>query len=256
MNYIKAEIGRKPVYIFDNHATALEAWADYLRISNPSQPPLLLTFDSHTDNCMAFRRYASAKTQTSEECFALMDELCSKINYRDPKSVSDAVALLNNDEHIRAAVAAKILSGGFVVCEPNGQVWRQADGIFEIECGCLPTCQRMPCTDDCTRPLADHALEDVLMNEYLHLITERIPYFGYGDVLDAPYILDIDLDYFRTKQAIKPCSHSLFYKLIQNAKAITIAREPRFVAIERLDNDLTADVLEPLLLEHIRAALP
>jgi len=49
------------------------------------------------------------------------------------------------------------------------------------------------------------------------------------DIKSIPYVLDIDLDYFRTIKSLTPDDPSAFHDLIRRAVAITIATEPDYV---------------------------
>lgn len=46
--------------------------------------------------------------------------------------------------------------------------------------------------------------------------TDRVP-----AVETEPYVLDIDLDYFHSEDAIEPGDAATFYRLVRNAVAVT-----------------------------------
>ena len=77
------------------------------------------------------------------------------------------------------------------------------------------------------------------------------------DHLEAqPYILDIDLDVFHSRQAIEPADRTTFYRLIRNAVAITVATEAECVEDLKFDGEtIDAEFLLARLMEHIKAAL-
>lgn len=52
---------------------------------------------------------------------------------------------------------------------------------------------------------------------------------------DRPYILDIDLDYFKGEASVNPADPSLFLKLIRDAAAVTVCRERDWVRLLNLD---------------------
>lgn len=105
------------------------------------------------------------------------------------------------------------------------------------------------------REHSDLAIESDYLTTKLNLITEVCEELGFENIFSRDLILDIDLDYFRTKKAIAPDTPSVFYHLIQHSLAVTIAEEPRFVAMERLDEDLTSDYLKGRMLQHLNIAL-
>lgn len=79
---------------------------------------------------------------------------------------------------------------------------------------------------------------------------------GLGTINNNKYILDIDLDYFQTKKSITPSTTAVFYKLIRNSIAITIARECSCVESCRLEGEtIDCNYLLEKLLEHIKKAM-
>ena len=66
----------------------------------------------------------------------------------------------------------------------------------------------------------------------------------------SSYILDIDLDFFRTAKYINPNKKEVFYHLIRQAKIITIATEPDYI-----EKGITADYLLSKILYHIEEAM-
>jgi len=102
----------------------------------------------------------------------------------------------------------------------------------------------------------DQVLESLYLNDQLSLAQEMFASVGHGALLHAPYILDIDLDYFHTDQSIRPNDLGTFYRLIQGAAGITIATEPWFVMDGRMDGaNITSDELLDIVMNYIYAAL-
>jgi hypothetical protein len=60
-------------------------------------------------------------------------------------------------------------------------------------------------------------------------------------IVEGPYVLDLDLDYFRTLKSLSPDDSVVFYRLIRNAVGITIATGANYVKQTRLDEDLTSE---------------
>lgn len=103
---------------------------------------------------------------------------------------------------------------------------------------------------------ADVAIEASHLSECLSYGDEMIVALGHGEgILKSNFILDIDLDYFRTCQALNPSDASKFYELVRSAYAITIATEPSFVESCRFDDSVAADSSLEILLDHIQKAL-
>ncbi len=70
------------------------------------------------------------------------------------------------------------------------------------------------------------------------------------------YILDIDLDYFRTEKSIKPSDNSTFYSLIKDALCVTIAREPSCVEDLKMKREsINSKFLQETIISHIEKAM-
>jgi len=79
---------------------------------------------------------------------------------------------------------------------------------------------------------------------------------GIDHLESKPYILDIDLDAFHSRQAIEPADRTVLYCLIRNALAITIATEAECVEELKFDGEaIDADFLLARMMEHIQAAI-
>lgn len=107
-------------------------------------------------------------------------------------------------------------------------------------------------SEEDTRRHSDLAIESEYLEAKLKVADEICRALGQLDFMKGKYILDIDLDYFRTEKSITPKDARTFYELIRNAEIITVALEPNFVALERLSGEtITSDFLLLRLLEHI-----
>lgn len=78
---------------------------------------------------------------------------------------------------------------------------------------------------------------------------------GIQSIGDTPFVLDIDLDYFRSIKSLSPEDTTTFYCLIRDSVAITIATEPNFVKDIGIDDDLTSDLARAAVMAHIQEAL-
>lgn len=283
------EFGGKDVYVFESHNFALIPWAE---ISNSlTETPYLITLDYHTDTHHAFQSEAYHSANGDYEAARVIrTKLCGLIDKTKPHSVFDAAVRLRHDEHIHAAICAGIVSHSFSIqyMDSLGTTSREQearfermrndpaaifrgeipdaappfsynvpdDGMFVVPNGCAIGCPRAPHTDECIVPHANQALEDVFLQDKLDCIQLMSCTSGLGTLQERPYILDIDLDYFRTRRAAQPLTTSVFYQLIQHAAAITIARESLCVEMLRLPGeDISSEELQSQVLSHVQKAM-
>jgi hypothetical protein len=68
-------------------------------------------------------------------------------------------------------------------------------------------------------------LESSYLSDQMGWAQEMASCVGMPELEKCPYILDIDLDYFHTSKAYAPDNPATFHRLIQNALAISIAKE-------------------------------
>lgn len=284
----KHYINGKSVYVFEDHNWALLPWAE---ISNSlSSIPYLITLDHHTDTHPAFLNYAYWESKQKSEIAAILRaEKCAKINKNDTDSLAAAINQLRHDEHIDAAIKSNIITHSFSIQYSNsaGTLSREEEHYIErnhsdimarirgeihrpippfnysipegrmflIPNICAVNCPRGPHTDECTLDHVNQALEDIFLEDKLSHITQMSITSGLGNPNSRPYILDIDLDYFKTLRSAIPLTNSVFYSLIKKAAGITIARETDCVEMLRLEGEtITSDQLEGIILNHICAA--
>ena len=294
-------IASKEIYTFENHATALLAWAAYRRTA--SSAPILITLDDHTDTCVAFVDKLSLEVAThdlkTEEFFKLVDDEARKIDFMSPDTVTLAVEALSHDEHIDAAIRANIIRNAFVICnaERSGTLSVEEEAyetsrspLNRLRCPdlvplpepCRPFSYEMPAngcfivgskhgrielfckTDSANKRLNyDRALESDYLNAKLVVAREMAANIGITDLLREDFILDIDLDYFHSRKAVRPSDPAVFHELIRRSGVITIALEPDFIGdgdlqMDECDvetNPLNSEFLLAEILEHIAVAL-
>ncbi len=240
-------IGEKEVSIVDEHHHAMAAWAEIR--TRIEYAPTLITFDSHPDLHIAFMRHLRLAFD-SPKLPGASAPLVGDIKFDDPQKVDGAIQRLANDEHIDCARRAGIIGDVFVsLGVESGNV--RLPGVVVFDDGCVPWCRKKIHDDDCFRRHADHVIEGRLIRPRVKKILKRV-----GRRFDTfPYILDIDLDVFRTRKSAAPEDEETFHDLIRHATAITIAREPGCVESLRLDGEtITATDLEGALLDHIERA--
>jgi hypothetical protein len=278
-------INGKQVFISAKHHEVLHAWADYRR--KVAEAPIAITLDHHTDTIDAFRG-ADFDPDKLERNTALYEQFIREMDYRNPSSINDAIMKLRHDEHIDAALKTDILRKAFVICydayddkpPPNEltaflekyhniwQVYRHKErpkrpytypesGIYVVENLCSMGCTKQTHDDNCTILHYNQAIESVLLENKLSIISEMAPGMIKNNRFTRDYILDIDLDYFHTCDSIQPKDHATFHELIRNASLITVATEEDFIEDwqKTCDSSLTVDFLLEHLEQHIRQAM-
>lgn len=111
-------------------------------------------------------------------------------------------------------------------------------------------------TEEYNRRHADIAIESDYLDAKMEVIDRMSLSCVQNSFRERDYILDIDLDYFRTEKSARPDDARTFYRLIRNAKAITIATEPDFIGYEKLDGEnISSETLLPEIISHIHTAL-
>jgi hypothetical protein len=246
----KIRINGFDVFFVEHRHEALAEWAE-VRL-NLKSPPDLLSFDSHTDCHRAFLRHLALPWDSLEVVEGgqpLVEQISAMMN---PASIRRAIALLANDEHIDCARQSGIIDRVLIFLGAgHGGVRLPGTTVFEDSC--LPNCVKVTHDDDCMRLLADHVLEPVLLGPRIDSMIREI-----GQPLgEFSYILDIDLDLFRTRRATTPADPSLFRRLISFAGAVTIARESDWVERLSLDDEaITSEELEAIMIDHIRSVSP
>jgi hypothetical protein len=251
-NFIeKREIHGKPIYIFESHNAALEAWADIK--TNHDEELLLVTLDHHTDTHEAFVGYAHrANNNNPDGVDPIMEERLARVSWRDKKTVIDAVADLKNDEQIDAALKLGLFSLAFCINNEHRNTDSEGRAIVSNKSIYLIGKE---CESDCDEKLhAEEVIESLLLGRLIDRANSLALTAGIEDVTQVPYVLDIDLDYFRTQSSLSPTDDRVFRTLIRNAVGITIATEPSYVRFGRLDGKLTSDYALGRVLEHIARA--
>jgi hypothetical protein len=279
----------KEIYVVDDHHKALAAWV-LVRRSLDTEPNLI-TIDHHTDTHEAFLSHAYWESYEGrvEDQEGYRTDLVARIDWHSDESVAEAIGKLRHDEHIDAATCSGVLGDAFCIqlsdsCatrsveqlafeqsiranwpspptlpKPKRPMTYQPAGnrIYTLPFDCFIGCEAKPHNDNCLVQQSDEIIEASYLNDQLARGSEISRCFGLPNLEAAPYVLDIDLDAFHTRQAMNPKDPSTFYRLIKNAVAITIATEAECVEQEWLDNDNRMNSYELLqeLLGHIDRAL-
>lgn len=233
----KTNYAKKPIYVFENHASALKAW---WKISRGLKLDVL-TFDEHTDTHPPMWGYCIHALNHDEKALvAFLDKLKANlsrtvIDYlytRTYEYLNRSHQILQHDEHIATAIYLNIIHKAYV-------------------CSSQTSNPRCLLSDERLKQLYDSII--FLRNPFVRMKYPRkfaeCSYFNnfvelqrkvsvnldnatidnvVGQLpLDGDFILDIDLDYFQSPFILdeKYSSLSSFCKLIKSAKGITIATE-------------------------------
>lgn len=252
-------IGGKDVYVVEAHHEILQSWAHIRR--SQAAAPALLTLDHHTDTYEAFfrhRYHATHKAVTDENqaaMAALLPGMIAAMRWDDEDSVLDAISKLHHDEHIRTAILAGIVSRAFVV-NLSDENSSEPGVLYSTSAICAIGCEKESHNDDCAPIHAGQVLESIYLNYELDELNAMAQANGLPTVEAGPYILDIDLDYFHTDKAIDPVDPAAFYRLVQNAVAVSIATEPSCVKELRHEGStITARSLLDRMKQHIATAM-
>lgn len=242
------KIEEKEIYKVEKHHHALSGWANYRK--RLSSAPRLLSFDYHTDSNPAFTQYLIDKRFALSGFDEEIDEeekikLISSINFEDDTSIRGAIENLSHDEHIHAALCSKIISSAVVINYQEHGI-KDRHGVL-----CVNAAPPIKSCDE--REACAHALES---NNIEFLLKKAKCFEDFIHNEESNFILDIDLDYFRSERSLQPRDISIFNKLIQRAGIITIAMERDYCEREKIEGEqITADQRYTLLLQHIRKAL-
>lgn len=231
------EINKKLIYQFNDHAEAIIPWA---KAKNKSENPLkLISFDHHTDTNSAYLRTLFKKVgRNLAEIDRLRNKRMRTINIQSEESVEHALDGLYHDEHIHAAILLKIISKAIIFQHSYDKpdLTLRERGMHVIPSLIdIKTCSNEECFDHFNLSLEDDHLKELIQQEELD--------FNFEHPETENFILDIDLDYFKTKKSVLPNKYTLIKKLFNHANIITIANEPNWVHTLALEEGLTTNYL-------------
>lgn len=263
---------KKRIYIVWSHHHALKEWIKYQECGVH-----LLSFDYHTD----FHKAFIGKSGDPVENFRYSSKRHNLyLNKHIPcKDIENAVKDLKNDEHIDFAIRSGIISKAYVfshdeygnrdgvltvpAIEMNDEQIRIAEALSRFAPRVLSDSAR---GDDVVSHdvHADVQAEDAIISfpEHRHPLlivhdeSQRAKLVTTNEVLDkvvetfrkygfdrGNYILDFDCDFIRDPRSMTHGQLQTLKGLIRDAKAITIAREPKCV-IECSEGKLCSEVIE------------
>jgi hypothetical protein len=259
----------------EHHQEALLPWAIERRHLRNSL--FLVTLDHHTDTQYPFLRRLVGTTNIE----AASEERLFACNIQADSSVKDCIEDLACDEQIQTATKLGIFDAAFVISwDGNTDIplakemsqYLQENHKYLLHdfptanwTATQPSLPLRPFsyarTENSIYVLGNevnagysHAISDVHLISRLRILNNMASSIGmFSDVFEKQFILDIDLDYFHTRNSLNPASSKEFYKLIKSAQAITIATEPEFVAA--LAEDIDSESILDLIKEHIVKAI-
>lgn len=272
---------RIPVYIFENHAAAIKAWYKH-RESHPA----LITFDDHTDTFPPLWRqredfpdHRDAK-QIDNDWLNLLKRTKNKIDTINTddffqegdilrKQGSGGFCKLWYDEQILTAICLGIIGKAYI-CAPTSfnpsdlteipeilELYKKVEYLNEL----LDSFTGSPIFNNDSELLASSLVELARLHRRCLKNSTLSILYKYGFASASNYILDIDLDFFKTPffSQMSYEDYGLFFKLVKNAKAITIATECDWVSrscgdylfhIDNFNKEAEKLNLQPLVCER------
>lgn len=215
----------KKIYVVDQHQYTLPLWAYESIIRGASY--VLVSIDYHPDTNPPFwqKSHYKAIMKDDKRVEALteifINEHLKLIDSRNIKKIIDLPKDLNNDEHINTAIALGYLKDYHMINCMDAHEYSKG-----------------------THYLIGEEYFSSLEDEMFESIGFKIP--------DDQFILDVDLDYFLSKNSFGINSDSYIKELIQRAEFITIARSKKyFEYLKKPQEDFTLETCEKICLEMI-----
>jgi hypothetical protein len=225
--------------VVEHHHEVLPHWAAFRRTQHSA--PRLLTLDHHTDTSRPFRRYLRRRARSQNQRLSdameqeLSRQLVAQLDHTDPRTIDTAMAKLGNDEHVVAAIGADIIQSAFVIAHNAADTNQDIYLAHKIICRGVDEYSHA----GRIRPQPNNVLETDFLTKRLQDFDDILRVLDEPLLRDAPFILDIDLDYFNTLRAVRPDTPELIRTLAKEAALLTVATEPTYVAHCAVEPDLT-----------------
>ncbi|MCU0349352.1 MAG: UPF0489 family protein [Flavobacterium sp.] len=244
MDDIELEINGKRVFISEQHHHVLKFWSKF-----KEQKPYLLTFDHHTDLHRAFqgelnRISLHTKFTSQVDWDIAQNKLLIELIENNFTSINE----LKHDEHIDAALKLGFINKALVYSYDSYR--NRPDRVYCIN-GNENYANQLVINNPRNYDNNNEVISSKELTANFKLFNLCIPQENWIN----NFILDIDLDFFKTCKSIKPNDISFFKMLIEKSIAISIAKESVFVnswktefddklSVEFLLNELIALIQE------------
>ncbi len=229
------------IFLVNSHHEVLPIWSRFR--AGLSQAPHLITLDHHTDTRQPFARHfermPEAKGNLEFQAQA-REDLLSKFDLRDEGTWAQVQDKLNNDEHVLAALRLDVIGAACIVAHRARDTDLNTFRDYRVVCFSVG---RDPSSKQIERSDCDSVIESSFLDQALQHFDSIYALAGVAPVTSQAYILDIDLDYFNTRNSLKPADSARFRELVERAELVTIAREPSYVRHCALDLDLSSEVV-------------
>lgn len=227
------------MHFVTDHHHVLPIWAEYRR--RLTVAPRLLTLDHHTDTSSPFRSFLKKQFPNDVKQQNEQRQKClQQIDFWNPESIQACLAQLSHDEHILTAVQSGIISAACVIAHNARDTDLKTYQDHQVICYSV---ERNQSSQGLVATEYDQVLESSFLESALKYFDSVFAQNNELNLLQDPYILDIDLDYFNTHKSALPEDKSVFLKLLRSAGLVTIATEPDYVKKCAIDSDLTADMI-------------
>ena len=195
----KIILGGKETFIVAEHHQVLPIWQSFYEQNGIA--PAVVTLDHHTDTLPSFSRIS---TQNS--------------NFKIPSNlkIDEILKFLQHDEHIDYALKSGMVKSSVIIAHTQSEIVAD-ERITLLSDGFLS--DEIPLNDPKLITYFDSALEDEFLKQFELFFPQK------------PYILDIDLDYFKTFRSLEPKNFSIFRRLAENAEIITLSREEIWIKL-------------------------
>lgn len=218
MDEEELEINGKRIFICEHHHHVLKFWSEF-----KDRKPYLLTFDHHTDLHRAFQGKLNGIKSfrgitTQKEWDDVQHEFLTELIANNFNSIDN----LKHDEHIDAALKLGFLNKVLVYSYDSYQ--NRPDRVYCIN-GNENYSGQLVINNSRSYGEDDTVIDSKQLIQNFNLFDLCI---AKEDWIDN-FILDIDLDFFKTCNSIKPNDISFFKTLIDKSIAVSIAKETLFV---------------------------
>ncbi|MBP1222355.1 hypothetical protein [Flavobacterium sp. 1355] len=234
-NHQHLELNGKRIFICERHHHVLKFWSEFKLLN-----PYLLSFDHHTDTNKAFQHYIHHNRHPEQSFEIQQFDLLSGIIENDVIAINK----LTHAEHIDAAIKTGIIKKALIYSEDN--IYGKPE-IYTINGDENYNGQLIIINNNYEDPAVVISTETLESNfRKFDLCISR------EDWIDN-FILDIDLDFFKSTKAFVHSNLSFLKQLIDKSIAISIATEPIFIKSwqAQYDNSLSVEYLLEKIIELI-----